>query len=191
MKLVFWIAELSIHFTDTLLALERMGYDVTIVIHDYLTNQRREMGWNLPYTGDCRIIKISSADETSKILAHSDSVNVFTGFRTPYDRMIVGAATKMNRHFGFHIESPHSDGLCIFIKRVVYTANLYKLSRCIDFVCTLGNVGVNWYHRCGIPNAILFPIGYSVAGLNAGASVESSSVAGKPVRIILDRKSVV
>ncbi len=164
MNLVFWLSELSIHFSSFLRSLADIGHAVTVVSLSELSQPRKELGWGIPNFGKCKLVQVKTIQEIQNIItSHSnDCIHITTGFRTFFDRMVVKECLNYKVRLGFHVESPHPDNFMVIFKWIYYSYALKRLHPHIDFICALGQLGVKWYRSCGFPNDSLFPIAYAV-----------------------------
>lgn len=164
MRIIFWLGELSIHFSALLQALQEQGHEVHVCAGEEVSQPRKRLGWGIPDLGGCQVVTGVDQQQVRRMMCSGlgETVHITTGFRLAFNRLVVTEAGRAGARLGLHIEKPTPDGWRVLPKWVVYSRDLRRLRPHLGFLCAVGQMGVDWYRKCGVPPGSVFPIGYAV-----------------------------
>lgn len=165
--LVFWQNIVSPHQAPTLRALSSMGHRVTVVASDLISSSRRALGWQVPNVGACRVQILDKNADIREIVSDSslDAVHVLAGAQVgPLGAKVLAACVGRKKRLGIISESPDIRGVRHLLKLAKYSWDRLRFERHVDFVLAMGERGVNWFQRCGYPEAKIYPYIYTVDG---------------------------
>lgn len=162
MRIVFWLEELSLHFSATIRAMAE-SHEVTVVAQEELQERRRDLGWVIPDFGKAKIVVGPDAEAIGALVAEraSDHIHILVGTRGEFFEAVTAACLYHRARFGVYGEAPHPEGLRVVGKWGLYALKGLRLSPRIGFFLALGRGGVRWYKQCGYPPDKLFPCAYA------------------------------
>ncbi len=163
--IVFWLSDLSMHFSATIRAILDRGHEVVLVAAHEMLSDRLRMGWKIPDFGRATIVVNSNEQQTDATIrryAPEEAIHILSGMRQSYYRHVIRRLIESNCRFGFYGEAPHPDGVLVFPKRLVYTVLSTPLISHGCFFLALGRSSAEWFRDCGWDNKNLFECGYAV-----------------------------
>ena len=173
MQLVFWQNILSPHQAPFLRALADLGHDVTVVAKDSMTPDRLALGWKAADMGRAFTVINPDKAELQRMVKTSppDSVHVMAGARwTRLGRQAFDACAALGRRMGILSEAPDPRGIGGYARRIRYTAERLANGSRYQFVLAMGDMGTQWFRRCGYPRKRVFPFAYVTEPFNGAAS---------------------
>lgn len=163
MQLVFWHNIISPHQAPFMRSLAEAGHEVLVVTTETMSEDRRQLGWSIPSLGSANVVVNPSLAQVHEIVSLSapDSVHFIAGARgTPLGTHVSRACREHRRRTGIITEAPDPRGMLGIARRIKYTIERFAGGRNFEFILGMGEMGVEWFQRCGYPSSRLFPFCY-------------------------------
>ncbi|MEM4360293.1 MAG: glycosyltransferase [Candidatus Bilamarchaeaceae archaeon] len=162
---VNWTNQLAIHQSALARAMCEMGWDVTIVVEETVSRDRQKIGWQIPDFGNAKIVLAPSLRDVDAVLAirPENTIHLFgAGLEYFWGQYAFFRASRLNLKMGLMSEASDPDGWKSPFRWVKHTSRRILYERKIQFVLGMGELGVNWFKKCGYPAQKLFPFMYVV-----------------------------
>jgi len=123
------------------------------------------MGWDIPDFGNVEILIHPEKAEIFQILKETEhnSVHIFSGIRAyPLVRAAFLQSLSFNAIRGILSESADLRGLKGVFRLVLGKLEAFRFHNKIDFILAIGDLGAQWFQKCGFPKNKIYPFGYFV-----------------------------
>ena len=167
--IIFWLSDLSMHFSATIRAMLDRGHEVVLVVEQEMLDDRLRMGWNVPDFGKAIIVVNSDRQQTDVTIRRyrpEKAIHILSGMRESYYRHIIHRLIESKCLFGFYGEAPHPDGILVYPKKLVYTVLSIPLINYGCFFIALGHSSADWFRNCGWDRKNVFECAYAVEQLS-------------------------
>ncbi|MHB9024884.1 MAG: glycosyltransferase [Armatimonadota bacterium] len=163
-RLIFWQNMLAFHQSATIRTLAAGGdYDVFWVVDQALDVRRKTFGWPEPDTGRAEVI-VAPTERQIQTLANdqpSESTHIISGLHDASSgRHALPLLLPTRATLGLMSEAYDHRGWQGVFRRLRGTVDALRLSRRLDFLLPMGQLGRQWFARAGFPPEKLFPYGY-------------------------------
>lgn len=166
MKIIFWQNILSPLQSTYIRALaNKKDIEVILVVEEDISKHRKNMGWSIPNFGNTKILIRPEKAEIFQILKETehDSVHIFSGIRAyPLVKSAFLKSLSFDLIRGILSESADLRGLKGIFRLGLGKLEAFRFYNKIDFVLAIGNLGVQWFKKCGFPKNKIYPFGYFV-----------------------------
>jgi len=166
MKIIFWQNILSPHQSAYIRALaNKKNIEVTLIVEKDISRWRKDMGGSIPNFGNAKILIRPEKAEIFQILKETehDSVHIFSGIRAyPLVKAVFLQSLSFNITRGILSESADLRGLKGVFRLGLGKLEAFRFHNKIDFVLAIGNLGVQWFQKCGFSKNKIYPFGYFV-----------------------------
>lgn len=166
MRIVFWQNMLSYHQSVYIRALSnKKNIRVMLIVQEDIPKMRKGMGWDIPDFGNAKILICPEKAEIYQILKETehDSVHIFSGIRAyPLVRNAFLQSLSFNTIRGILSESADLRGLKGVFRLGLGKLEAFRFHNKIDFVLAIGDLGAQWFQKCGFPKNKICPFGYFV-----------------------------
>lgn len=165
MNLIFWQNILSPHQMPYIQALAKQGHDVTVVVETILTEDRIQLGWKPVKTDGIRVIQKPDHTEIEKIVKNEgvEAIHVLAGYRSSRHASYTTKLLIKNKcRVGIISESPDPRSPAHALRWLKYTKERFGYGRHFEFILAMGELGVNWFRKCGYPEDKIYEFGYVV-----------------------------
>ncbi len=165
MNIIFWQNIPSFHQSATIRALASIhGCEVTLAYQNDLSTEFQNGGWFMPDFGKTRLFRPANNDDILNLISSfgNNAVHIFSGIRFPMVRQAFLAAVKTESQIGLLAEAADWRGLKGLARLFIYRAESLRFRSRIDFIFAIGQLGVDWYSRCGFPTTKIYPYIYVV-----------------------------
>lgn len=166
MKIIFWQNVLSPHQSTYIRALaNKKDIEVTLIVEEDISKHRKDMGWSIPNFGNTKILIRPEKAEIFQILKENEheSVHIFSGIRAyPLVKVAFLQSLSFNIIRGILSESADLRGLKGVFRLGLGKLEAFRFHNKIDFVLAIGNLGVQWFQKCGFSKNKIYPFGYFV-----------------------------
>ncbi|POZ52107.1 glycosyltransferase family 4 protein [Methylovulum psychrotolerans] len=163
MKLVFWHNIISPHQSPVVRELANAGHDVLLVTFEDMSEDRRQLGWDIPLLAPARILLCPKLSQVDNIVRESppDAIHIIAGARAvPLGAKVAISCHTIGRRMGIITESPDPRGLGGLLRRLKYGWERLYIGGHFDFILAMGQQGVEWFRLCGYPSELIFPYSY-------------------------------
>jgi len=166
MRIVFWQNMLSYHQSVYIRALSnRKNIRVMLIVQEDIPKMRKGMGWDIPDFGNAEILIHPEKAKIYQILKETehDSVHIFSGIRAyPLVRNAFLQSLSFNTIRGIISESADLRGLEGVFRLGLGKLEAFRFHNKIDFILAIGDLGAQWFQKCGFPKKKIYPFGYFV-----------------------------
>lgn len=166
MKIIFWQNVLSPHQSTYIRALaNKKDVEVALVVEEDISNHRKDMGWSIPDFGNAKILIRPKKAEIFQILKETehDSVHIFSGIRAyPLVKSAFLKSLSFDLIRGILSESADLRGLKGIFRLGLGKLEVFRFQNKIDFILAIGDLGAQWFQKCGFPTNKIYPFGYFV-----------------------------
>ena len=152
------------HEADFVRALSaRADVRMTWVVDTEVLPHRVRMGISRPDCGSAEVIVTTDEARVRRIVQASDplAIHIMQG---PRGGICSRAAWRQiladRRRVGLYSEPGDPRGFKGFLRRWLYTVERLQWGRRLQFVLATGQLGIDYYARCGYPSRLLFPFCY-------------------------------
>jgi len=195
MRLMFWCNTLSPHQSSYTRELATEN-EVVVVALNRIGEERRSLGWTVPDFGTCKVVVGPSQGECSDLLkGERQAIHLLEGFHGSELSRFVLRHAPMGARIGVLSEDCDKRGWRGVGRRVRCGVDVLRNRRKVDFVLAMGASGVNWYRRCGLSQAKIYPFCYVVEPFSAFGHRELGKIDGSEFRLMylgqfIERKAV-
>lgn len=137
---------------------------VTVVAEYDLAERRKAIGWNAPDCSPARVLIKPQDAEIQQLIqrAHGqESIHMVGGaMRGSLNRRVIPHLAGTGAMVGLMSETANRRGILGLARRVKYSLDRYFIEDKLDFIVTMGQVGVQWYESAGYDPARIFPFIY-------------------------------
>ncbi len=166
MRIIFWENTLSPHESAYIRALaNKENIEVALIVEKDISRHRKNMGWDIPNLGNVKVLIHPGRSEIFHILkkAEYESVHIFSGIRTyPLVKTAFLQSLSFNIIRGISTESADLRGLKGVFRLGLGKLEAFRFCNKINFVLAIGNLGVQWFQKCGFSEDKIYPFGYFV-----------------------------
>lgn len=163
MKFIFYQNILSMHQSALLKQLSKKYEVILIVEKSEISEERNNMGWELPQFGNCKILVNPDFNVVEKYFFQKENIHIFTGIDGfPFVYSFLKRAIKCNAYIGIQMESFDNIGIKGFFRLLKYKFISRKIGKHIKFILAMGEVGVKSYIKSGFLEDKVFEWGYFV-----------------------------
>ena len=166
MELVFWQNMISIHQRDFLeaLAMHESVKKITLVANEGISEQRKNMGWDIPELKNIDVIIAPGVEQVNAIIERYPSgVNVFSGFNVgPLNIAAMKQCIDKKRRIAIMSEPYNLAGKKGFIRKLKFTFDKLRYQDKIDFILAIGREGVQQFNDTGFDKDKIFPWAYFI-----------------------------
>jgi glycosyltransferase involved in cell wall biosynthesis len=166
MQIVFWQNMLSYHQSAYIRALSnKKNIRVMLIVQEDIPEWRKGMGWNVPDFGNAKILICPEKAKIFQILKETnhDSVHIFSGIRAyPLVRNAFLQSLSTGASVGIISESADVRGIKGMVRLGLGKIEAVRFHNKIDFILAMGDLGVQWFKKCGFPTNKIYPFGYFV-----------------------------
>lgn len=157
----------------------RSDVQINWVVDTEVLAYRTDMGITRPDCGAATVIVTTDQAKIRRIVLDSDpqAIHIVQGPRGGVcSRVAWRQALETGRNVGLYSEPGDPRGWKGILRRLLYAWEYLQWGRRLQFVLATGQLGIDWYTRCGYPKARLFPFCYVTrpAPGAVGASRDSS-----------------
>lgn len=166
MRIVFWQNVLSPHQSAYIRALaNKKNIEVILIAEKDISKCRKNMGWSIPNIGNVKISICPEKAEIFQILKENEreSVHIFSGIRAyPLIKSAFLKSLSFDLIRGILSESADLRGIKGVFRLGLGKLEAFRFQNKIDFVLAIGNLGVQWFKKCGFSMNKIYPFGYFV-----------------------------
>lgn len=169
-SLMFWLNMPSMHLSPTIQAIARQwDGPVTVATEADVLEKRVAQGWIRPEFTPAQLVMAPTWNDRLDLIATSmgaDDVHIFLGIQAyPQTYRTLKHVGRLAPRIGIWAEPPRqNEGLLkTLLRRARYTNHAIRWRNRSDFFLTTGEIGQNWYAKCGFPNDMIFRFGYFFA----------------------------
>jgi len=165
MHFVNWTNQLAMHQSALMRGMVELGWQVTMVVAEDVSPYRRSIGWYVPDFSGVNVVIAPDKKTIARVLTENPENNVHTfGAAIGYSwgRYALLKAARMNCRLGLMMEAADPDGWKAPLRWIKYSGMRLLLGRHIHFVLGMGNLGVQWFRKCGYPEDRVFSFGYFI-----------------------------
>ena len=184
MNLCFWWSIVSQHQSAYVRELARLN-DVVVVAERQISEDREQLGWDVPDLGNARVIVDPTDSQMRELLRESgERIHILQGWRgCRLCRRVLSNRMRPAR-FGVVVEACDDRGMRGFIRTLYYRAFLASNNGKADFVFSMGSMGEAYYRKCGIHSGSLFPFCYTVDRIGVRTKPDERSHMESTVRVL-------
>ncbi len=167
-RIVFWQDIPSPHQAPWIRALAGLVPDADIVSvfqQSGLPQDRIALGWQPPHYGNTRILISPDKSEVDQLIQRNDfnTTHIFSSMLEDseiYERFQLALSSKAR--VGVLSEGRDWRGWKGFLRQAYKARREHRFRESVDFVLAMGQVGIQWFERCGFDKDKLFPFCYVV-----------------------------
>ncbi|MHB9131487.1 MAG: glycosyltransferase family 4 protein [Armatimonadota bacterium] len=163
------------------------SYEVTWVVEEALSPERKALGWSVPDAGKARVIVSPDAQKVEALIDEQpeESIHIFSGL---HDASLVSRALQrcipVPTTIGLMSEAYDHRGWKGWCRSWRGKVGALRLARRVDFVLAMGKLGQEWFCRAGFPSHKVFPYGYFTETPCVGNTIAHSHPSPGPVRLL-------
>lgn len=163
-SIVFWQNIISPHQAHFL---EEIGqeFDVTLVVEEYMSEERKAQGWEIPKLKHVKIIKILDGGHVNQLIEESkNKINIFSGFLGMGYPNLKKASKELATYQKLNIitECPILLGKQKFLKILKYKLLYYQNRKHIAHIFAMGNLGKDFFVNIGFDTNKVTPFQYFI-----------------------------
>lgn len=177
MNIVFWQNILSPHQSAFMRALAGRGHDVTVIAHERMSPQRRQLGWESPDLGQASVKVGMSLSDARRFIRESpdDAIHCIGGARvSTFGKCVADECRVARRRMGIISETADPRGPAGLLRWGKYLSERLTVGWSFDFVLAMGEIGVRWFRICGYPAARVFPFCYVTETVDRAAMAHTA-----------------
>lgn len=163
--IVNWTNQFAIHQSALARAMCEMGWDVTIVAAETVSPDRRAMGWQVPNFGGAKTVLNPSLREVDTLMLTNmeKTIHLFgAALEYGWGKYALFRGSQLKCKMGLISEASDPDGWKAPFRFVKHRLRRILFGRNLQFVLGMGQLGVNWFKKCGYPPPKLIPFMYVV-----------------------------
>lgn len=179
MNLVFWHNIISPHQAPFMRELANNGHDVLVISSEEMSEERRQLGWDIPTLAPARFLLCSDEKQVESIVMDSqlDSIHLIAGARVgPLGAKVAVVCRSFGRKMGIITEAPDPRGFGGLLRRVKYSWERIFQGRHFDFILAMGEMGTEWFENCGYDNSRIFPFVYVIEPISQNTHVSGNNI---------------
>ena len=166
MRIVFWQNMLAIHQSAHIRALAAdAGNEVTLVVPEAVGAERLNLGWVVPDFGRATVI-VDPSKAVMDALIHDrpgESTHIFSAIHAfPMVEKAFFRCLPTQAKIGLLVECQDFRGWLGLVRLGRARVDALRYARRISVILAMGEMGVQWFRRCGFSRACVFPYGYFV-----------------------------
>lgn len=147
------------HQAEFMSALVSQGHEVTWVVDQFLTGERRAQGWPSVSVDGLRLLQASPADVSQILSVSKPDLCVFAPRGCEAGPILVRELGIRGLPYAFMMELPGGSGPLVFLKKILHKFFFSRAAR-PRFTLAMGLLARRFYHEAGYP--LVVPFGYTV-----------------------------
>lgn len=165
----FWQRIVSPHMAGFASSVAALGYEVTYVAEQELSDERVMLGWSAPKLDGVRLIFISTNAIIDQLVseASDNSIHICQGIRgNGKISRVQHALTQRGLRQWLMMETVDDTGAAGVIKRWEYSRLLSGKGRSLEGVLAIGHATADWIRARGLPSELIYPFAYFLPVVN-------------------------
>jgi glycosyltransferase involved in cell wall biosynthesis len=164
-RLVFWQNTLSMHQSSFLSEISTLPnvVEVVLIVDRKIDELRKKMNWPEPEFANVTVIVSPLPEQLSRYIDSWDYIHIFSGMKL--SKLFMKVFSKLiedKKKIGMMAETTGQSDGSNFFRYIQQMYLRYKYGRFADFFLTIGEIGLNWYQKCGYEQKKLFIWGYFI-----------------------------
>lgn len=160
MKIIFWQNIISSHQSFLIRELANR-HEVILAVIDEISTERVQQGWKIPNTGKAKMIHLENEKIAFDLLdKNKKAIHLFSGIASY--KILTDVFRKVDKKaiIGVIVEAGSPIGWKRHLRKLFYRMKYLLYNNKINFLFTMGDLGVKWYHSVGFPKSKLIKFQY-------------------------------